>query len=228
MDGLSVIFDLDGTIVNTAPDLVIAANRTLNAYDIDTVDEIVVKRFVGHGSKAMLRAAVKYLGYAVSERQLDEMAERFITFYREHIADESHPFPGLVEALRELRQRHALLGVCTNKRENLSLRLLQALDLLDHFGALVGADTLTVRKPDPAPLLETVARIGGRPARAVMIGDSETDAKTAKAAQIPFIAVSFGYRNCSVEELEADAVIDHFSELVPALEKLCVRWSNKK
>ncbi len=223
MDGLSVVFDLDGTMVDTAPDLVIAANRTLNAYDIDAVDETVVKRFVGHGSKAMLRAAVKYLGYNVSERQLDEMSERFIAFYGEHIADESRPFPGFIEALTEMRQQGALLGVCTNKREKLSLKLLQALDLRDYFGAIVGADTLTVRKPDPAPLLETIARIGGDPARAIMVGDSETDAKTAKAARIPFIAVSFGYRNCAIEELEADAVIDHFSELIPAVRRLSFR-----
>jgi phosphoglycolate phosphatase len=220
MDGLSVVFDLDGTIVDTAPDLVIATNRTLNAFDIDAVDEAVVKRFVGHGSKAMLHAAVKYLGYNVGERELDEMSDRFIAFYGENIAGESRPFPGLVEALTELARGGALLGVCTNKRENLSLKLLQALDLRDHFGAVLGADTLTVRKPDPAHLLETVARLGGDPARAVMVGDSETDAKTAKAARIPFIAVSFGYRNCAIEELGADAVIDHFDELIPALRRL--------
>lgn len=223
MDGLSVVFDLDGTIVNTAPDLVIATNLTLHAYNIDPVNETVIKRFVGYGSKAMLRAAVRHLGYSVSVKQLEEMSERFVSFYSEHIADESRPFPGLIESLSELRQQRALLGVCTNKRDNLSHKLLRALDLHGHFGAIIGADTLTVRKPDPAPLLETIARIGGNPARAVMVGDSETDAKTAKAARIPFIAVSFGYRNCSIEALDADAVIDHFSELIPALKRLFPR-----
>lgn len=220
MDGLSVVFDLDGTIVDTAPDLVVATNRTLNAFDMESVDEAVVKRFVGHGSKAMLRAAVKYLGYDVSEQELDGMADRFITLYGENIAGESRPFPGLVEALTGLRQGGALLGVCTNKREDLSLKLLQALELRDYFGAVLGADTLSVRKPDPTHLLETVARLGGDAARAVMVGDSETDAKTAKAARIPFIAVSFGYRNCVIEELGADVVIDHFDELLPALRRL--------
>lgn len=220
MDGLSVVFDLDGTIIDTAPDLVIATNRTLNAFDMDGIDEAVVKRFVGHGSRAMLSAAVKYLGHDIGEQELDEMSERFIDLYSEDIPGESRPFPGLVKALTELQRGRALLGVCTNKRENLSVKLLQALELGDYFGAVLGADTLPVRKPDPAHLLETVTRLGGDPARAIMVGDSETDAKTAKAARIPFIAVSFGYRNCVIEDLGADAVIDHFDELIPALGRI--------
>ncbi|MBX2806144.1 MAG: phosphoglycolate phosphatase [Hyphomicrobiales bacterium] len=220
MDGLSVVFDLDGTMVDTAPDLIIATNRALSAFNMDTVSEPIVKRFVGHGSKAMLRAAVKHLGHDANESELDRMAERFVAYYSEHLADESRPFPGFVKALTELREGGALLGVCTNKRENLSLKLLQTLDLHDYFSAVLGADTIAVRKPDPEHLLETIARIGGDSARAVMVGDSETDAKTAKAAGIPFIAVSFGYRNCAIEELKADVVIDHYDELIPALRTL--------
>lgn len=220
MDGLSVIFDLDGTMVDTAPDLVIATNRTLQAFDIDPVGGSVVKQFVGHGSKPMLRAALKHLGYKISECELDGMAERFVAYYTANIAGESRPFPGLEDVLIRLNNDGAKLGVCTNKHESLALRLLEALNLRSSFGAVLGADTLTVRKPDPAHLLETVIRVGGDPARAVLVGDSETDAKTARAAQIPFIAVSFGYRNCSLEELEADCIIDHFNELIPAIKAL--------
>ncbi len=218
MDGLSVIFDLDGTLVDTAPDLLAAANRTLNAHDIDAVDDAIIRNYVGHGSKPMLRAALRHLGYRMSERELDSMSDRFVAFYSEAIAARSRPFPGLVRALEMLREGGALLGVCTNKREALSQKLLGELDLRHFFGALVGADTLTVRKPDPAPLLEAVARIGGDPARAVLIGDSETDAKTARNASIPFIAVSFGYHDGPIEDLQADAVIGHFDQLIQTLE----------
>lgn len=217
MDGLSVIFDLDGTMVDTAPDLVAAANRTLTAYDIDPVDEIIIKKYVGLGSKPTLRAALKHLGYNVSEKEIDEMASRFVEYYSADIATFSRPFPGLEAVLKDLQSRGALLGVCTNKKEQLSLKLLEELKLRHYFKAIVGADTLTVRKPDPAHLLETIARAGGDPARAIMIGDSETDAKTAHSAQIPFVAVSFGYRNCTIEELEADAVIDRFDQLIDAI-----------
>lgn len=220
MNGLSVIFDLDGTMVDTAPDLVIAANKTLDAFHIDTVDESIIKKYVGLGSKPTLRAALDHLGYKVSTGDLDAMVTYFVTYYRDNIAVESRVFPGLELALQVLQERGARLGVCTNKREQLSLELLEALNLRHYFGAVVGADTLTVRKPDPEHLLETIARVRGNRENAIMIGDSETDAKTARAAGIPFIAVSFGYRNCALADLGADAVIDHYDDLINAISGL--------
>ncbi len=219
MKDVTVIFDLDGTMIDTAPDLIAAANHTLGRFGMPPVAEHIVEPAVGVGSRAMLQAALASLGRDPGERVLTDMTTQFIDYYGEHICVGSRPYPGLIEALDALTKTGALLGVCTNKREALALKLLAELRLDRYFAAIAGADHFPVRKPDPRHLLGTIAMAGGDPHRSVMIGDSLADAGAARSAGIPFVAVTFGYGE-PLEALKPDAVISHFDELLPALEAL--------
>jgi phosphoglycolate phosphatase len=213
----TVVFDLDGTVADTAPDLAAALNRTLAALGRPQVPPDSVRSLIGHGARALLRR-----GLAASGDAPEELVERgypiLLDFYSAHICDGTRPYPGIEAALDRLRREGAAVALCTNKPERLALRLVEALGWSGRFRAVVGGDTLARRKPDPAPLLEAIARAGG--GRAVLVGDSIVDAETARAAGIPFVAVSFGFSDRPVEALGADAVIDGFEALVPALGRL--------
>ena len=212
-----VAFDLDGTLADTAPDLAAALNHALERLGRPAVDPESVRHLVGHGARALLRK-----GLAASGDSSEELVERgfpiFIDFYGANICTGTTCYPALEQALDELHAFGAKLAVCTNKPERLTHVLLDALDLTRRFDAVVGADTLPVKKPDPAPLREAIARAGG--ARAAFVGDSITDADTARAAGVPFVAVSFGFSDRPVKDLNADAVIDAYGELIPALRRL--------
>ena len=145
---------------------------------------------------------------------------RYLAHYADNLAVSSHPYPAVPETLAELARRGAGLAVCTNKQELYSRRLLEALGLAPSFRALAGRDTLPVMKPHPDHLLGAIRMAGGDPARAVMVGDSETDIRTARAASIPVVAVTFGYTDTPVTELSPDAVIDHYDALIPAIERV--------
>ena len=220
MKDLTVIFDLDGTMVDTAPDLIAAANHTLARFGMAPVEERIIQPAVGLGARAMILAAMNELGETADPETLSRMTDQFIEYYGDNVAIGSRIFPGLVEALVAMRGEGARLGVCTNKREALTLKLLAALRLDQYFDAIAGADTFPVRKPDAAHLLGTIAMAGGNPARAVMIGDSGIDAGAARNAKVPFVAVNFGYAEVPVETLEPDAVIHRFADLVPVLRTL--------
>jgi phosphoglycolate phosphatase len=168
----------------------------------------------------MLATGLRIHGISRSEAEIDELLERFLAFYGDNIAVESRPFPGLVEVLERCRAAGATLAVCTNKREGLSRRLLAELGLAPLFHALAGRDTFAVCKPHPDHLLGVIRLADGDPRRAVMIGDSDTDIQTAKAARIPIIGVTFGYTDVPVAKLGADAVIDQYGEFQPALARL--------
>jgi phosphoglycolate phosphatase len=212
-----VVFDLDGTLADTAPDLAAALNHSLAVLGRPRVAPASVRPLIGHGARAMLRSAL-----ATSGEAPEELVERgyaiLLEHYSEHICDGTKLFPGLEEALAEIEEAGAAVVVCTNKAEGLTRKLLGALGLGGRFAAIVGGDTLAVRKPDPAPLLEAVARAGG--GRAVLIGDSIVDAETAGGAGVPFVAVSFGFSDRPVEALGADAVIGSYAELKRALDRL--------
>ena len=212
-----VAFDLDGTLADTAPDLAAALNHALAALGRPDVAPEEVRHLVGHGARALLRRGLEASGGA-PEELVDAGFPIFIHHYGANICRGTRPYPGIEEALDALRDRGVKLAVCTNKPERLTHRLLEALGWSARFDAVVGGDTLPVRKPDPAPLFEAIARAGG--GRAAFVGDSITDADTAKAAGLPFVAVSFGFLDRPVEQLGADAVIDHFQELLPALSRL--------
>lgn len=209
-----VVFDLDGTLADTAPDLTGALNHALTVMGRDTVPENSVRHMVGHGARALLQKGLAATG-AVSDALVEEGFPIFLDHYRANIAAGSRPFPGIEEALDRLSALGVRLAVCTNKMESLSRELIDALGWQRRFAALVGGDTLPVRKPDPAPLFEAIARAGG--GRAVFIGDSITDTLTGRNARIPTVAVTFGFSDRPHDQLGADRLIDHYDELVDAL-----------
>ena len=208
-----VVFDLDGTLIDTAPDLVATLNFVLGREGWPPVPYTTARKLIGGGAKAMLARGIEAEGITVMPSKLERLFADFITYYSEHLADLSRPFPGLVDALDTLSERGHRFAVCTNKLERLSFLLLSQLQLADRFEAICGQDTFGIQKPDPEVLRRTIAAAGGSPEHAIMIGDSMTDISTARAAGIPVIAVDFGYSERPVAECGPDRIISHFSQL---------------
>jgi phosphoglycolate phosphatase len=223
MQGLTLVFDLDGTLVETAPDLIRATNHVLGLRGLGSVAAEEIRPFISFGARAMIRRGLEVHEHDVTESEFEDLFASFIAHYADNIAVESHLFPGLETVLQKLRSRGATLAVCTNKQAALSRHLLEALGVSEMFAALAGRDTFPVCKPHPGHLLGAIDMAGGDPARAVMIGDSDVDIATARAARVPVLAVSFGYTDVSVHELAPDAVIDHYDELEAALERMLDR-----
>jgi len=215
---LSVIFDLDGTLVESAPDLTQATNQILARHERRPVTVDEVRHMVGRGARVMIESAMRLTGDPISRVELDYMLPDFLTYYRAHIADHSHTFPGVTEVLDQLKGQGCKLAVCTNKFEDMSRDLLDALAISRYFDDIVGSDTLEHRKPHPGHILGTLERIGGTPQNAVMVGDSPNDINAAKAAGVKSIAVTFGYTDVPARDLGADAVIERYRDLVPELE----------
>jgi phosphoglycolate phosphatase len=213
MSAPTLIFDLDGTLVETAPDLVATLNIVLAREGIAPVAYEVARNFVGGGARLMLARGIEADGRTVDPARLDKMFTDFITHYAANVAVHSRPFPGLLDALDVLSARGHRLAVCTNKLEHLSVLLLNELQLTDRFEAICGQDTFGIQKPDPEVLRRTIAAAGGDVRRSIMIGDSETDILTARAAGIPVIAVDFGYSDRPVSEYGPDRLISHFDQL---------------
>lgn len=216
----SLIFDLDGTLVETAPDLIETLNVILRREGSSPVDYHDARLMVGAGVKTMLERGIFSVEGPVAPERIDRLYEDYLVYYADHIADLSRPFPGMEDALDALAAQGWRLAVCTNKLEWLSVRLLDALKLRDRFAAVVGQDTFGIAKPNPEVLLRTIAAAGGDPSQAIMIGDSITDIATAKAAGIPVIAVDFGYTDVPVTQLGPDRVISHFDGLAEAVAAL--------
>jgi phosphoglycolate phosphatase len=215
-----IAFDLDGTLVDTAPDLIGTLNYILAEHGHDGLPLAAARTLVGHGARAMLTRGFAAAGETLATERMDRLFDHFIELYVGRIAMASRPFPGLIAALDELARAGARLAVCTNKRTDLSLALLDALDLTHRFAAVVGPDLAGAYKPDPKHLAYAVEAAGGRLSHALMVGDASTDTEAARAAGAPVIAVSFGYSDVPVAELGADAVIDHFGELPAAARRL--------
>ena len=212
-----VVFDLDGTLVDTAPDLLESLNYCLQLAGMTKADSVSLRRFVGMGGRVMIERAFASQGMPLSPQKLDELQAAFLEHYGGNIPGISQPYPGVIEALDRFAEAGYLLAVCTNKYENLAVSLIGALGIAPKFAAITGADTFAFRKPDPRHLLETITLAGGNPDQAVMIGDSRTDIDTAKAAGIPVIAVDFGYTDRHVREFEPSHIISHFDELTVSL-----------
>jgi phosphoglycolate phosphatase len=210
----TVVFDLDGTLVDTAPDLTNALNDVLIRRGYAPIPAATVRSAVGLGARAMIEEGLRQVGVA---GDIEPMLAEFLQHYDANIAVESRPFPGALASLETLKARGATLAVCTNKREYLARKLLAQLRLDGYFEAIAGRDSFAVAKPHPGHLTETIALAGGEPSRAIMVGDSEVDVLAAKAASIPVIMVSFGYAPVPFDGLSPDAVIDHFDELAPKL-----------
>lgn len=216
----SVVFDLDGTLVDTAPDLAAAMNAALAEEARPPIPLATVRHMVGKGARALIERGLAATGGPIAPERMEALLRRFLEHYGDNIIATSRPFPGAVAALERLALQGAKLGICTNKPQALTLKLLDGLGLTERFGAVLGADVLPVKKPHPRHLLETIARLGGRPERAIMVGDSETDVATARAAGVPVVAVTFGYTALTPEALGADRLIDRFDALDNAVAAL--------
>ena len=216
----TVVFDLDGTLVDTLPDIEAAANAALATEGRRSLTSEEVRRLIGSGGRVLMKNAFRATGEPVSESRIDAAFAAYIAAYEEAPVAGSVPFPGVHAALEGLSARGMRLAVCTNKPEHLAESVLETFGLARYFANVVAGDTLPVRKPSPEPLLEAVARAGGRGRPAAMVGDSPIDADAAHAASIPFIAVSFGYSPVPASALGADAVIDGYDELADAIDGL--------
>lgn len=212
-----LVFDLDGTLVDTATDLVATLNVVLEQEGLKPVPYDEARSMVGHGARVLIERGLAANNVTRDAADIDRLFDTYIAYYAAHIADTSRPFEGVVAALDHFAAEGWLLAVCTNKLEGLSMLLLDALGLSERFAAICGADTFAARKPDPLALNETIRKAGGDPARAVMVGDSKTDIDTAKGAGIPVVAVDFGYTPVPVTELGPDVVISHFDQLRDAV-----------
>ena len=208
-----VVFDLDGTLVDTAPDLLDSLNHCLGFAGLECAAPEELRRFVGMGGRVMIERAFASQRQILTTARLDELQRVFLDHYGGNIPGGSRPYPGVIAALDRLEAAGYAAAVCTNKYERLSTALIKALDLAPRFAAVCGADTFAFRKPDPRHLIETIRLAGGDPARAIMVGDSRTDIDTAKAAGIPVVAVDFGYTDRPVHEFSPSRVISHFDEL---------------
>lgn len=212
-----VVFDLDGTLVDTAADLVTSLNHTIAARKLAPVGLEDITFLVGHGARAMIERAFILRGATLAPDELPGLLDRFIAHYAAHMPGESRPYPGVVAALERLSAAGFALAVCTNKLESLALPLIERLDLARHFRAISGGDSFSVRKPDPRHITETILRAGGALDRALMVGDSVNDILAARNAGLPSIAVPFGYSDQPVASLGADLVIDGYDSLTADL-----------
>jgi len=215
-----IVFDLDGTLVDTAPDLIETLNIIFARHNVPPVAFEDARAMIGAGVKPLLVRGLVSRAKHLPPDEIDLLFEEYLQVYAAHIADRSRPFPGLGDALDELAADGCRFAVCTNKLEWLSVRLLDALGLSPRFAAVCGADTFAMKKPDPEMLRLTIAQAGGDARRAVMVGDSMTDVATAKAAGIPVVAVDFGYTETPAAELGAERLISHFSALPAAVRDL--------
>ena len=215
----TIIFDLDGTLVDTAPDLCAALNHALGVLGRPPVPADDVRHMVGHGARKLLER-----GLAASGGSTPELVEAgvpaLLGYYAAHIADGSRPYPGVEAALDALAAAGCRLAICTNKPAALSAALVTALGWDGRFAANLGFDSVPAPKPDPGHLFAAISAAGGDPRQTVFVGDSITDTSTARAAKVPVIAVSFGFSDRPAAELGADIVIDHYDALLPALRTL--------
>lgn len=214
------VFDLDGTLADTAVDLVGTLNVILQGEGLPPLPVRKARDTVGAGAKALIQRGFEHAGKEIAPDHLDTLFQRFMVHYTDNICVGTTLYPGVPAALDRLEAAGFVLAVCTNKFEDHSVRLLDALGVGHRFAANCGRDTFPYFKPDPRHLTMTIEKAGGHPGRAVMIGDSRTDIVTAQAARIPSIAVPFGYTDVPVRRLKPDVVINHFDELFGAVGSL--------
>lgn len=220
LEGWTIVFDLDGTLVDSAPDLIGTLNRLLVEEGLPPAEMTAASALIGSGARALLAHGFEAAGADVERARSEELFERFLVDYAGHIADGSRPFDGVIETLERLKDRGALRVVATNKRSDLSELLLEKLDLIGRFDAVVGPDRVSARKPSGAHLTEAVLKVGGDPARAIMVGDAAPDAEAARDAGMPCVLTTFGYTPTPVESLGGDVLIDHFEDLEEAIDGL--------
>jgi phosphoglycolate phosphatase len=217
-----VVFDLDGTLVDTAPDLINALNFVLGREGLPPVPLQSARNMIGAGARKLIERGLELDGRLYSVEEMDRLTSDFIDYYAAHIADASRPFEGLENALDDLGALGYRFAVCTNKLEWLSKLLLQQLGLSSRFAAICGADTFGVAKPDPAILRQTIVQAGGELESAIMVGDAGPDIGVARRAGVPVIGVEFGYTDVPIAELKPDRLINHMRGLPAAVQSLTV------
>ena len=220
MTSATLLFDLDGTLADTAGDLCETMNVILTRHGRVRVPEARVRHLVGGGARLLLEPGFAETGERASEALLDQTFGEFITYYGAHIADHTKLWPGMEPLLARLADAGVGMAVCTNKVEHLARQLIAELKIDQYFPVVIGGDTLSVKNPDPEHLFAAVRQLGGDPKTSIMVGDSEADIDAAINARMPSICVSFGYSRAPVAELGADVIIDHFDEFPAALAKL--------
>ena len=213
----TLVFDLDGTLVDTAPDIVRALNTVLAAEGLPPMTTEVALTMVGRGARILITSAFAAAGRQVAGAELERLFAALIDHYGAHLADESRPYPGVEAALDRFAGAGWRLAVLTNKPDPLARPILEALGLASRFAAIVGQGALPWLKPDRRTFTETVRLAGGAAERAVMVGDSQTDVETGRAAGVPVVAVTFGYTPVPVASFGPDRLIDHFDELWDAV-----------
>jgi phosphoglycolate phosphatase len=223
LSGATIVFDLDGTLVDSAPDLLRALNQVMDLEGMAHAPESAVRRFVGHGARVLIEKASAQQGVRYKDERLDQLTAAFIDFYRADIAGATRLYPHMDEALRALVAAGGRLAVCTNKRHDLAIQLLDALSISGRFAAIVGADAVANRKPHPGHFIETVSRAGGDVTRAIMVGDSTTDVRSAQGAGAPAIVYRHGYADMPHEDMGADALLDDYALLEATVRKLLAR-----
>lgn len=210
----TVVFDLDGTLADTSGDLIAAANACFREMgEGDLLDPAVDAGTALRGGRAMLRLGMQRLGRSEDAATIDAFYPKLIAAYAQDIDSHTFLYPGAMDSVGALKSAGYRVAICTNKPEGLALELLRRLAVLDQFDAMLGADTLAVRKPDPEHLRETARRAGGDPAQCVLIGDSDTDRNTARAAGVPCVLVTFGPAGGDMAALEPEALLPHYDDL---------------
>ena len=220
LDGWTIVFDLDGTLVDTAPDLLNATNHVLRRSGREQITLTQIRGIIGSGAKAMMREGFKLTGAPADEALIESLWEPFITHYKANITAESRLFPGCHETLLALGDAGATLAVCTNKIKKLADQVLDELVIADLFEVCFGADSVPQRKPHGDHILLTIKAAGGDTKRAIMIGDSQTDEKAAQNAGLPFIFVPFGYGPGTSDLIHAAAIVEDYSTMIAAIEQI--------
>lgn len=215
----AVVFDLDGTLVDSAPDLARLLNKVLSEYGRSQIEPARVRGFVGDGVGKLVERGFAATGSAAAE-ECRAATRRFLGYYEAEPAALTRPYGGVIETLEVLKRDGRRLGVCTNKAERVTHALLKALGIDRFFDAVIGGDTLPVKKPDPAPLQAAIERLGVGHEEAVMVGDNEHDAATAEAAGVPFVLVAYGYARVPLAELKAAATVERFEDIPGALARI--------
>ena len=217
---LTLVFDLDGTLVDTAPDLVAAANHCFATHGFPAVEGASLRASIGFGARHMIERGLQLSAVTLPETEVDRLLATFLSYYEANLSETSLPFEDAVPVLERLRGAGHKLAICTNKRIGFSQKLLDDLKMTSLFDAVAGRDTFPVHKPDPEHLWGAIRMAGGDTRSGIMIGDTRVDVETARRASLPVIACSFGYSDVPLDALGADLLIDHFRDLEAAIEKL--------
>ncbi len=220
MQNATLVFDLDGTLVDSLPDLVAATNHALADLSLPVLPVATLRKAVGFGARRMILDGLAQTGVTLPEPEIDRLLARFLAYYEPNITRETRPYEGAIAALEDFRAAGARLAVCTNKRLALAERLLEALAIRGLFDAVAGGDSFPVCKPHPEHIRGVIRMAGGDLGAAVMVGDTGIDIAAARAADVPVVACTFGYATEPVATLKPDAIISHYSELDAAVRAL--------